>query len=617
MPYTTPDGQIEFADLHEHWWREGASIDGETQQHWGIVDVLDMLELRLTGIEQSFADLPASDPDKTDSRTGNERVYLVRDEETLYRDSGTGWVPVTGGVYYASTVSRARDILSDLGAAGGGMLILRKGSYDVAGTPLKVPDNVTLMGSGHWETVIVDSGNLGGRGAVETPTETVTKHAAVRNLHFDGCHFVSQKAAECLVEDCLVTNDIGGIKFEYLPGDGTSGYNADVSRNVIRNCVSVNCGQEIMAQQGDRPVITGCIVYNPDANASYIDAIHFEDSNDILCANNYVHVDSLISNSKARAIKTQNCEGVVVGNWIKNMATAIQNGGAGQITIAGNVARSVNKGINTGTATLQGRGGVIAGNVLDGAATNANTTDGIGTEEWPGVIANNLVQGFERGIHPDDARAITGNVVRNISGYGIRNADVDDEATLISGNWISDCAGGISVRHVTDQTAVITNNTIRNSTAGTNGHVIVEASATIANNIVGGQIRTLGTLAGTIAANRCERIRLSGPTADTVVMCNNVISSGNIDEQDTSNNNHIWNNRVTGSITKVGADTTVKNNIGVPEPTQDLSTKTPGWDGQTARDDGTNFTAGEYAYADTTNLVWRAFSDPANLTVAY
>jgi len=51
--------------------------------------------------------------------------------------------------------------------------------------------------------------------------------------------------------------------------------------------------------------------------------------------------------------------------------------------------------------------------------------------------------------------------------------------------------------------------------------------------------------------------------------------------------------------------------------TYNLSNKIPSYDGHVLRDDGTNLAPGEYAYADTDNTVWRAFSDPTNSTVNY
>ena len=48
-----------------------------------------------------------------------------------------------------------------------------------------------------------------------------------------------------------------------------------------------------------------------------------------------------------------------------------------------------------------------------------------------------------------------------------------------------------------------------------------------------------------------------------------------------------------------------------------LANTVPDRPNEVRADDGTNFVESEYAFADTTAGVWRAFSDPANNTVAY
>lgn len=101
MPSETPEGHFEYPDLHElRWYKNGEviEIEGTTaeQTHDGIVDWLEQLEIRLTGIVEEFGDLPSPDPERVDPRTGNERIYLVRNRETFYRDAGDQWV-VTGG----------------------------------------------------------------------------------------------------------------------------------------------------------------------------------------------------------------------------------------------------------------------------------------------------------------------------------------------------------------------------------------------------------------------------------------------------------------------------------------------------------------------------------------
>lgn len=101
MARETDQGHFEYPAPHEQrWYKNGEliDIDGNVaeQTHDGIVDWLEQLELRLTGVVEQFGDLPDPNPDKQDPRTGNERIYLVRNRETFYRDTGTEWV-VTGG----------------------------------------------------------------------------------------------------------------------------------------------------------------------------------------------------------------------------------------------------------------------------------------------------------------------------------------------------------------------------------------------------------------------------------------------------------------------------------------------------------------------------------------
>lgn len=67
---------------------------------------------------------------------------------------------------------------------------------------------------------------------------------------------------------------------------------------------------------------------------------------------------------------------------------------------------------------------------------------------------------------------------------------------------------------------------------------------------------------------------------------------------------------------KAGGDTLTIGPRGAgTDRTYNLSNQTGDYDGQMKRDDGTNLTAGEYAYWDAANSLWRAFSDPANSTV--
>lgn len=97
MAQETPEGHFEHPDLHDQRsYKRGVIIDGEEQQHDGIVNWLEQLEIRLTGIVQSTVDLPEADPDKTDHRTGNERIYAVRNDRTLRRDTGTEWEVIAG-----------------------------------------------------------------------------------------------------------------------------------------------------------------------------------------------------------------------------------------------------------------------------------------------------------------------------------------------------------------------------------------------------------------------------------------------------------------------------------------------------------------------------------------
>lgn len=101
MANQTPEGHFEYPELNDGRWYENGTIievDGvsQAQSHDGIVDWLEQLEIRLTGIVETEADLPSPDADRTDDRTGNERIYLVRSENVLYRDTGTAWVQIAG-----------------------------------------------------------------------------------------------------------------------------------------------------------------------------------------------------------------------------------------------------------------------------------------------------------------------------------------------------------------------------------------------------------------------------------------------------------------------------------------------------------------------------------------
>lgn len=101
MPSDTPQGHFEYPDLNEpRWYQNGEriEIDGTTEEqtHDGIVDWLEQLEIRLTGVVNTFDELPDPDASRRDHQTGNERIYLVRNRETFYRDDGDEWV-VTGG----------------------------------------------------------------------------------------------------------------------------------------------------------------------------------------------------------------------------------------------------------------------------------------------------------------------------------------------------------------------------------------------------------------------------------------------------------------------------------------------------------------------------------------
>lgn len=101
MASETPAGHFQYPDLHDlRWYKNGEDIeiDGtvRTQGHDGIVDWLEQLEIRLTGVVERFDNLPQPDEDEVDPRTGNERIYLVRNRESFYRDTGSQWV-VTGG----------------------------------------------------------------------------------------------------------------------------------------------------------------------------------------------------------------------------------------------------------------------------------------------------------------------------------------------------------------------------------------------------------------------------------------------------------------------------------------------------------------------------------------
>lgn len=101
MANETPRGHFQYPDVSDLRWYENGrviEVDGTVaeQEHDGIVDWLNQLEIRLTGIVDRFEDLPTPDGSRIDPRTGNERIYLVRNRDTFYRDTGDEWV-VTGG----------------------------------------------------------------------------------------------------------------------------------------------------------------------------------------------------------------------------------------------------------------------------------------------------------------------------------------------------------------------------------------------------------------------------------------------------------------------------------------------------------------------------------------
>jgi hypothetical protein len=105
------------------------------------------------------------------------------------------------------------------------------------------------------------------------------------------------------------------------------------------------------------------------------------------------------------------------------------------------------------------------------------------------------------------------------------------------------------------------------------------------------------------SADRCTLMATNPQSISISGTVNNVLKKGTrspeIIQADTSKQTRM-------SLSGFGTDLT-----------GDLSKITPDYDGQVRRDDGTNFTTGEYAFADLSTGVWRAFNDPGADTVQY
>lgn len=92
----TPHERFEYpTKAHPAWFQKGAVIDADgreiEQEYDGIVDWLEQLEISVTGQVETLQDLPEPDPEVVNERTGDQRLYLVKDESVLYQDTGEEW----------------------------------------------------------------------------------------------------------------------------------------------------------------------------------------------------------------------------------------------------------------------------------------------------------------------------------------------------------------------------------------------------------------------------------------------------------------------------------------------------------------------------------------------
>lgn len=115
MP-TTPNDKFEYPTKKSPtWYKNGEVVDVEgldvEQEYDGMVDWLEQLEVSLTGQVDTVGDLPPPDPDAVNERTGDRRLYYVRDEGALYRDDGTQW---TEAITSTVTVEDAGSELGDV-----------------------------------------------------------------------------------------------------------------------------------------------------------------------------------------------------------------------------------------------------------------------------------------------------------------------------------------------------------------------------------------------------------------------------------------------------------------------------------------------------------------------
>jgi hypothetical protein len=413
--------------------------------------------------------------------------------------------------------------ISALDAAGGGTLLLPKGTYAISDT-VQLVSNMRLVGVGRGATTIKPSASWGGWAMVQDPGGSIT-NTEVSGITFDAANQVAESLRFIVAGTKNIT--VRDCEFKNLPSSAAG--------LVLNLCSNVHIENNIFTGLGSATQ-RALLMFN---SASHITVI----GNMFTGFNMSIGIDNF----------TAPCHNIsIFGNRFKNIGGyGIRMNEASYVTVSGNEFESTFYvgGTEDGSMAVSAQSGSTAITISDNISKNSGEISVYDSFD-AAVTGNVLIGTIAAGIEINDNQnantssdgirvSVTGNHITNAGGAGVFASGSD---ILIQGNTMRGSGGsGIKIAEGGERYMLI-GNSISNSG---------ESGITVANNGDAGAIT-----ASLIADNICYDDQGVKTQEYGLIIFNSITDEIRIIDNDFTGN-------LTGAVSVFAASTlTFRGNVG-------------------------------------------------------